>query len=472
MTSALTQRSNQTEQALRQLNRVLPDGAIVTDREILEAYGGDESEADPVTPEALIRVQRPEDAVAIMEAANRHRVPVTPRGAGTGRTGGAVPVDKGIVLTFEQCAGIKDISRDDLVAVVEPGLILAQLHEAVEAEGLFYPPDPNSLASCTLGGNAAENAAGPRTLRYGPTRDYVLGMEVVTATGQRLRVGKQTHKGVTGYDLTSLLVGSEGTLALTTELTLKLIPKPEAIVTLMVFLPDLTTTGQAVGAALGQGFLPRCIEMMDDVTLDLLRPTTGLVIPSQAQTMLIVELDGDSRMLEDHLERYGNVMDGAGATEILVARHGGEREKLWAARRELSYAMRRSARFKLAEDVVVPRSRIPDLLGICRTISETEQVHMPSYGHAGDGNIHVNFLWSDEQEKPQVNRAVERLFRAVVDLGGTLSGEHGIGLLKAPYLSLELSDEQIALQKQLKNLFDPHSVLNPGKIFPRGHRAC
>ncbi|MDD9947347.1 MAG: FAD-binding protein [Myxococcales bacterium] len=458
------------ERALKEMNKDLRSDAIVTDPEVLEGFARDESEVRPHRPDAVVRVRTGAEVAAVMRAASAHRVPVTPRGGGTGRTGGAVPLAGGIVLAFEQANRIKGIEADDLTAVVEPGVVLSDLHAAVEAEGLFYPPDPNSLATCTLGGNVAENAAGPRTLRYGTTRDYVLGMQVVTADGTTLQLGKQTIKGVTGYDLASLVVGSEGTLAVTTELTVKLLPKPQAIVTLLIMLPDMPSAGRAVGVALSRGFLPRCVEMLDGVTLDIVRPKASVSIPDGCRAMLILELDGDVQALDDQLERCGNAMIEAGAIDVLVARHGGERERLWAARRELSHALRAQAAHKLAEDVVVPRSKIPELLDGCRRLSEQYRIVMPSYGHAGDGNIHVNFLWNQDEQKPAVDAAIEALFRQVIELGGTLSGEHGIGVLKAPYLALEQAPELILLQERIKDLFDPKGILNPGKIFP-GHLA-
>jgi glycolate oxidase len=301
-------------------------------------------------------------------------------------------------------------------------------------------------------------------------------MEVVTADGTILKLGKRTSKGVTGYDLTSLIVGSEGTLAIVTEATLKLLPKPEAIVTVLVFLPDLVTAGRAVGATFAQGVMPRCVEMLDHLTLDLIRASSPVAIPPAARAMLLIELDGPTVALEPQLERMGDALDAAGALSVLVARHGGEREKLWAARRELSHALRRTARFKLAEDVVVPRSKIPQLIEICQVIAERESISMPSYGHAGDGNIHVNLLWNDPEQQAAVDRAIFSLFEAVVGLGGTLSGEHGIGVLKAPYLHLEQSAEVIAWQRKIKDTFDPRGILNPGKIFTddggRSHGAC
>ena len=464
------------DSALIQLERSLGNGRVITDPDVLASYASDESEVPPHPPQAAIRVQSEAEVAAAMRVCSEHGVPVTPRAGGTGRTGGAVPLAGGVVLAFEHMRAIKGIEEDDLIAVVEPGVITGDLHAAVEERGLFFPPDPNSLTGCTLGGNVAENAAGPRALRYGATRDYVLGMRVVTADGTQLSVGKRTPKGVTGYDLTSLLVGSEGTLAITTEITLKLIPKPEAIGTLLSFLPSLDAAGRAVSGVLRRGLLPRCLELLDEATLDIVRSSSQLPIPNGARAMLLVELDGDEAALDSQLERAGTALDDAGASEVLMARHSGEREQLWAARRELSRALRSRAAFKLAEDVVVPRSKIPLLIEASQAISEQYGVQMPSYGHAGDGNLHVNFLWNDPEHAPRVHAAIRALFERVVALGGTLSGEHGIGVLKAEYLPLEQSAELIALQERIKALWDPKQILNPGKIFPgqarRFHGAC
>ncbi len=462
--------------ALIALERALGSGRVITDPDVLASYAVDESEVPPHPPEAAVRVKEAREVADVMRICSEHAVPVTPRAGGTGRTGGAVPLAGGVVLAFEQMTRIKGIEEEDLIAVVEPGVVLGELHRAVEALGLFYPPDPNSLASCTLGGNVAENAGGPRALRYGCTRDYVLGLRVVTADGTELSVGKRTVKGVTGYDLTSLLVGSEGTLAITTEITLKLLPKPESVVTMMVLLPDLVSAGRAVTGVLRRGILPRCMELLDEATLAIVRPETSLPISEAARALLLIELDGEAGALETQLERAGNAVMEAGASDVLVARHGGERDKLWAARRELSRALRKRARYKLAEDVVVPRSRIAALIETCQGISQRSKIAMPSYGHAGDGNIHVNFLWNDPSEEPVVHAAIEEMFKAVIALGGTLTGEHGIGVLKAPFLPLEQAPELIALQERVKTLFDPKNILNPGKIFPshvaKFHGAC
>jgi glycolate oxidase len=460
--------------ALIEIDRALHSDQVLTDPDICASYGQDESETPERTPDAVVRVRRSQDVVAVMKACSRHGVFVTPRAGGTGRTGGAVPVRGGIVLAFEGMNQREEIHREDLVTVVEPGLVLGALHAAVEAEGLFYGPDPNSLASCALGGNLAENAGGPRAFKYGVTRDWALGLEVVTADGTPLSLGKRTVKGVTGYDLAALMGGSEGTLAVITKATLKLLPKPDAVVTLLALLPDVHAAGRAVNALLALGIMPRCLELMDGHTLGLVRPAVALTIPEAAQAALLVELDGSAAQCELGLERAGNAALEAGALEVLVARHGSEREKLWAARRELSRVLRATARFKLAEDVVVPKSQIPALLEFVSETSREHKIAMPTYGHAGDGNLHVNFLWNDASEEPRVHAAIEATFRRVVELRGTISGEHGIGVLKMPYLALEQSGDLIAWQKRVKATFDPQGILNPGKIFgdDQPHRAC
>jgi glycolate oxidase len=459
--------------ALTEMARSLPGDAIVRDRDVLEGYAKDESEAVPCVPEAVVRVSSAREVSVVLMAANAHGVPVTPRAGGTGRVGGAVPSEGGIVIVMERLTSLLGIEAEDMVAVVEPGLVTGKLHDAVEAEGLFYPPDPNSLASCCIGGNVSANAGGPRAFKYGVTRDYVRGMQVVLATGEILSLGRRTKKGVTGYDLTALMVGSEGTLGVITEITLGLVPLPESIATLLVLLPDESAVGAAVTRILRERMVPRCIELLDRVALELVRPAAGIALPDGARAMLLIELDGEARTLALDVERIGNALLDEGALEVLVAEKAGERERLWSARRELSRTLRTKARQKLSEDIVVPRTRIADLLAHTRRLSETHGIVMPTYGHAGDGNLHVNFLWNDDSERPAVDRAIESLFVETIRLGGTLSGEHGIGLAKAPYLHLEQSEALIDVQRAIKRTLDPRGILNPGKIFaPRGHTAC
>jgi len=460
------------ERACILLEQALGPSKVIAAGDARDAFGRDESEAEGVTPDAVVLAETPDDILAALRVARETGVPITPRAAGTGRTGGAVPVAGGIVLSTLGMKSIKDIDRRDGVAVVEPGVVLSDLHRAVEAEGWFYPPDPNSLGNCCLGGNVAENAGGPRAFKYGVTRDWVLGVDAFLIGGQRFFAGRRTTKGVTGYDVTALLVGSEGTLAVFGDVTLQLMPKPPDVMTLLVLFTDVRKAGEAVSAAIGLGLVPRCIELLDGLTLDAMR-RAGNAIDARAGAMLLVEVDGDTQTCEREAERFGNACDAAGALEVLVAQDAAQRERLWAARRDMSHAVRKLAKKKLSEDVVVPRSRIVALLEHVAVLSEQERVKTLTYGHAGDGNLHVNFLWDDDAEIPAVERAIEGLFREVIRLGGTLSGEHGIGVLKAPYLPLEQSPELITVQRDLKRVFDPGELLNPGKIFPSGaHRAC
>jgi glycolate oxidase len=434
-------------------------------------YGTDDSDVGGRVPDAVVVAESAADVAATLSIADACDVPVTPRAGGTGRTGGAVPLAGGIVLATHALARIKEIDRANLVAVVEPGVITGELHAAVEQEGLFYAPDPNSLDCCRIGGNLAENAGGPRAFRYGVTRDWVLGLEACLVGGRTVRTGKRTVKGVTGYDVTALLVGSEGTLAVFTEATLRLVPKPPSVATELALFSNVRDAANAVGSVIAAGIVPRCMEMLDSATLDAVRGA-GVAIDARAGAMLLVEVDGESS--ETLLYRAGEALSACpGCLEVLVAHDGVQRDRLWAARRMLSKATRKLARHKLSEDVVVPRTRMADLLARADDIGRATAVRHLAYGHAGDGNLHVNFLWDDDSERPEVDRAIGLLMRATVDLGGTLSGEHGIGVSKAPYLALEQSPELIGLQRDIKRAFDPKELLNPGKIFPAGgHREC
>jgi glycolate oxidase len=454
------------DKARRLLECALGPSKVITSADGCAAYGGDESDQQAVAPDAVVLASSPEDIEKAVRAASEAEVPVVPRAAGSGKSGGAVPVAGGIVIATIGMNAIKEISRDEQVAVVEPGVILADLHAAVEAEGLFYPPDPNSLKVCALGGNIAENAGGPRAFKYGVTREYVLGLEVILIDGTRLRTGRRTVKGVTGYDVTALLVGSEGTLAITTEATLRLIAKPPAVITLLGLFPDVHACGRAVSALVAAGVVPRCLELLDRSTLDAVR-ARGVGVDARAGAMLIIELDGEPADCDIQTERVGSVCSDAGALEVLVAQDQAQRDRLWEARRQLSPATRAMARFKISEDVVVPRNKLPALLDEIDAISAATGVRMLSYGHAGDGNLHVNLLWNEPELLPQVEVAMSRLFHAVIAMRGTLSGEHGIGTSKAEFLSLEQSPELIALERRLKAVFDPKGLLNPHKIFPR-----
>jgi glycolate oxidase len=454
-----------------ELERRLGPSKVLTSADECEPYASDDSDVVGPGPEAVVLAAGADDVAATLAVADLCGVPVTPRAGGTGRTGGAVPVAGGIVLATHSLARIKDIDRANLVVVVEPGVVTGDLHAAVEREGLFYAPDPNSLESCCIGGNIAENAGGPRVFKYGATRDWVLGLEAYLVGGTAVRAGKRTVKGVTGYDVTSLLVGSEGTLAVFTEATLRLVPKPPSVDTALALFSDVRGAASAVGAIVAAGVVPRCLEMLDAATLDAVR-SAGVEVDARAGAMLLLEVDGEGS--QTTMLRAGEIATGCtGCLDVVVAQDAHQRERLWTARRSLSRATRKLARHKLSEDVVVPRTRIVDLLARADDIGQRTGVRHLAYGHAGDGNLHVNFLWNEDDERPAVDRAISQLMRATVELGGTLSGEHGIGVSKAEYLPLEQSAELIALQRDIKRAFDPRGLLNPGKIFPSGsHRAC
>jgi glycolate oxidase len=461
------------DRAKRELVAALGPSKVIDDAAGCERYARDESEAIGRVPDVVVLAERAEDVAAALTVADRCDVPLTPRAGGTGRTGGAVPVAGGILLATNALSQVKDIDRRDRLAVVQPGVITGEFHAMVEKEGLFYPPDPNSLASCMIGGNLAENAGGPRAFKYGVTRDYVLGLEASLLGGRVLRTGRRTVKGVTGYDVTGLLVGSEGTLAVFTEATLRLVSKPPHVATALALFSDLHECAKTVSAIVEAGLVPRCLELLDDATLAAVRGA-GVAIDVRAKAMLLIELDGEEVEADRALERMGELLAGrSGILDVVVAQDAAQRARLWEARRALSPATRRLAKHKLSEDVVVPRSKVVDLLVEVDEIGHRTGVRHLTYGHAGDGNLHVNFLWNDDAEREAVDAALLALMHATVRLGGTLSGEHGIGVAKAAYLTIEQSPELISLQRDLKRVFDPKDLLNPGKIFPaRGHGVC
>ena len=460
------------EQVKIALDRALGGSKVLVGESACSAYTNDESLLEGRTPDVVVLAANARDIQTTLELAQKYEVPVTPRAAGSGRTGGAMCIAGGIVLATHALAQIKEIDRENLLAVVEPGVVTGAFHAACEAEGLFFPPDPNSADMCMIGGNVAENAGGPRAFKYGVTREYVLGLEVVLMGGQTLRTGKRTVKGVTGYDVTALLVGSEGTLGVFTEATLRLIPNPPAVATVLALFDDVHAAAAAVSRIIAAKLVPRCLELLDRATLDAVRKE--LPIDPRAGAMLLIEVDGEGNGLDAQLERLGDVVTGApGVVDVVAAQDAAQRARLWTARKALSLVTRKMAKHKIAEDVVVPRSLVPELLLRVDQIGKTTRVRHLTYGHAGDGNLHVNFLWDDDAELPRVEAATLALMRETIALGGTLSGEHGIGVTKAAFLPLEQSEGLIELQRGIKRVFDPKDLLNPGKIFPTvGHRAC
>jgi glycolate oxidase len=339
--------------------------------------------------------------------------------------------------------------------------------KAAEELGLFYPPDPNSWEMCSLGGNIAENAGGPRALKYGVTRDYVLAMEWVLPTGEALRVGKKTIKGVAGYDLCGLFVGSEGTLGVATEITLQLIPRPRKVMTALVTFNDVIQAANAVSAVLASGILPRCLELLDDVAIRAI-DGKGFRFPNGTGAAVIIEVDGnhDEGLLLE-LQSASEIAAAHGAIETLIAQDDAQREKLWAARRVVSTALRAMKPFKISEDIAVPRSKIPEAIARFKALGAELGLVVATYGHAGDGNLHANILYDGKHERPKVDAALEKMMKITVELGGTITGEHGVGYAKRKYLALEQAPELIDFQRRLKAFIDPSGLLNPQKIFPR-----
>jgi len=438
--------------------------ALVVDPAECLAYGYDNSRRQ-AQPDAVVFPTTHEQVVALVRVCRTTRTPLIARGRGTNTTGATVPVDGGVVVSFERMNGIVKIDADNRLAVVEPGVLNGDLQTALAAHGFFWPPDPTSSPYCTIGGNLACNAAGPRAVKYGSCRENTLALRGVTGAGEEFRCGVNTTKGAVGYDLTRLLIGAEGTLAIITEATLKLTPKPAAKATLSASYAGVGAAAAAVARIMAQPVVPCALEFMDDEALRLARAHAGEAIPV-AGALLIVEADGDPADLPRAVEALGAAARGAGLIEMRSAVDAHEAETLWTARRALSPALRTISPDKINEDVVVPVSRLPELIAALRGIAKKYAIPIVNFGHAGNGNIHVNLLPRDAQEHARAESALPEVFRCVIDLGGTLSGEHGIGLAKRDFLRDALDPTALNLMRAIKAQFDPDGILNPGKLLP------
>lgn len=418
-------------------------------------------------PDVVVYAENTDQISKVVKLANEYRVPVVPRGAGSGFTGGVLPVHGGIVLVLTRMDEILKIDTDNLLAIVQPGVVTADLQREVEKLGLFYPPDPASKEFSTLGGNIAECAGGPRCVKYGVTKDFVLGLEVVTPLGDIIRTGGQTLKNVVGYDLTKLIVGSEGTLGIVTEITLKLVPKPEAKKTMLVQLETIEGAARAVSAIIRSKIVPTTLEFLDAATIDCIRDISPIPLPPVCNALLIIEVDGDPQLIEKQAKTILEVVDELGVVDVTVAATPEESEEIWRVRSQVSPSLRKINPNKFNEDIVVPRAQVPDMIRALEGLAEEYRVPIVNFGHAGDGNIHVNVMVDLREEgmERKVHEVMEKIFAAAVSLNGSLSGEHGIGTSKAPYLGMELSPETIACMRAVKKAFDPNNILNPGKIF-------
>jgi glycolate oxidase len=449
-----------------EISRIVGQENTLTAPEELYCYGYDASKLKAL-PDLVVFPGSAEEVAGLLKLANRHRFPVFPRGAGSGMVGAAVPWNGGMVMALTRLNRILEIDPDNLLAVSEPGVITGEFQKAVLRHGLFYPPDPASLQFCTLGGNVAMCAGGPRAIKYGVTRDYILGLEAVLPTGSIITTGTRTVKGVVGYDLTRLLVGSEGTLGVFTKIVLRLVPAPEGVRTLMAVFPSLETAAKAVSAIIKERIIPSTLEFMDQATIRVVENYLKIGLPVESEAILLIEVDGRDCLLDGDVKRIGEICGQCGASEVEIAHTDAERERLWRARRSISPALGQIKPGKINEDVTVPRTEIPVLIRAIQRLAEEYDLTIVCFGHAGDGNIHTNIMLDrdNEDELRRSEEAVEKLFRIVLELGGTLSGEHGIGITKSPFLQWEIGPSGYEAMWRIKAALDPLNILNPGKMF-------
>jgi glycolate oxidase len=453
-------------EAISKLKRLLPAGEIRFDHDTRAQHSGDKWFASQL-PDVVALPRTVKSVATLLRFANQHRIPVTPRGAGFGYVGGAVPMHGGIALSLMRMNRIKEINPLDFVAVVQPGVLTQQLQEAVEKRGLFYPPDPASRADCSIGGNIATNAGGPRCLKYGVTRDYVLGLEVVTADGSIARVGGRTHKNKTGFDFSRLFTGSEGILGVVTEATLKLLPLPPYRACLAVGFDSMRGAVGTIRAILGAGFLPCALEVADAFTLAAARERTHSERLSGCRAHLIVELDGQEFSVRNEIKLLQKIVRKQRPLFIETGFGNRQCEAIWKLRREFSYALRDTGLTKLNQDIVVPRGRLEDLFRFAGKLQKKHKLKMACFGHAGDGNIHCNVMidMTQPNARERSNAALDDLFRQVLAWDGVITGEHGIGLAKLPWWPLAASAEVRELHRKVKHALDPQGILNPGKFL-------
>ncbi len=449
------------------LTNLLTPQNIYSDKAHLLAYSYDATR-EHFEPDAVVFPRDENDVSEILKYCNEHKIIIVPRGAGSGFTGGALPSSGGIVLAFEKHMNkLLEIDMQNMVAVVQPGLINMDLQRAVEAVGLFYPPDPASQEYSTIGGNVSENAGGMRAAKYGITKDYVMAMRAVLPNGDVIKAGKKTIKDVAGYNISGILIASEGTLAVTTEVTLKLIPKPKLTKTAMGIFESVSQAMEAVYKTMASGVTPVAMEFLDNLTIRAVEQTFNKGLPVDAGAILVTDVDGN---LEDDLNfqmaQIEKVFRENGCSTFQIAKDKDEAADLWFARRNASPALSIYGSKKLNEDVTVPRAALPELLEKFNAIADKYNINIPCFGHTGDGNVHTNVMvdGSDPEQVKIAYQAIEEVFQATVDLGGTLSGEHGIGLAKAPYMHMAFSDEEMLLFKSIKKAFDPNNILNPAKM--------
>ena len=450
----------------QKLVELLEADAVSNEPELLASHSGDKWFATH-EPEIVVFARSTSDVSKLLQFASREKIPVTARGAGFGYVGGCVPVRGGIALSLMRMNRIKQISFGDAIAIIEPGVITADLKAAARAQNLFYPPDPASMKDCTIGGNIATNAGGPRCLKYGVTRNYVIGLEVVLANGEVLRTGGRIHKNKTGFDLIGLFVGSEGMLGIVTEITVRLLPLPPARATLSAAFATTAQAAEAVQAIFAAGFMPSSLELADHFTLEAARRDIGKMIVPSGSAHLLVDLDGQEKSVRSEAAAIRELLQQKKPNSLEMATGEADCEKLWALRREFSNSLRATGLTKLNEDVVVPRSCLVDLMEFAGTLQTKHGFPIACFGHAGDGNIHVNIMakdYTDPKMREKVDRALDDLFAQVLAWGGVITGEHGIGLAKKRWWPEATTKIVRDLHHKLKHALDPHGILNPGKF--------
>ncbi|RJP73133.1 MAG: FAD-binding protein [Candidatus Zixiibacteriota bacterium] len=452
--------------SLKSFQRILGQHKVLVSEEDLLSYSYDTT-AERVIPQMVVLVESTEDVQAVVDFALDEGLIITPRGAGTGMSGGSVPLKRGIVISTERMAFIYQVDPEARTMLVGSGITTVAVQNEAAKHGLFYPPDPSSYKASTIGGNVAENAGGLRCVKYGTTKHYVLGLEFVNAHAEVLRTGA-LDEGESPFDLTPLLVGSEGTLGVITTILLRLIEAPAARGTLRLLFPSLEEAAGASAEIMAAGVVPSVAEIMDKAVLEAVTAFTGTRLPAEAQALLLIEVDGPAEAVEAGMAQVEHICRTRRALEIQSTRNPVEAEQLWTLRRSVSPSLARLARGKLNEDVSVPRSQLPDLIAAAQRISRRYGLLIPCFGHVGDGNIHVNVMFNpdDTLERKRALQAVEEIYKETVALGGSISGEHGIGYVKRDYLRLQMSQSEIDTLRRIKQAFDPDGIFNPGKIIP------
>jgi glycolate oxidase len=457
---------------INELVTLLGKENVLTEKEDKINYSYDATADMPSRePDVIVTPSRKEEIVALVKLAAKHKVPIVTRGSGTNLSGGTIPIDGGIVLSMLKFDKIIEVDPANLTATVEPGLVIQRLNEAVAAHGLIYPPDPGTVTTATMGGSVSECSGGLRGLKYGVTKDYVMGLEIVMTDGEVIRTGGKTVKNVSGYDLTKLFTGAEGTLGIITEIIVKLIPAPKYRRSMLAVFDDLDKAGKTIADIISHKVIPATLEIMDNVTIRTVENYSKIGLPVEAEAVLVIEVDGSiEEVVVKEFETVKSICSGNGATSMKLAESDSDRDAIFAARRAALPALAQVKPTTVLEDATVPRSRIPEMLKALREIAVKYNLQIGTFGHAGDGNLHPTILTdeSNKEEMERVHQAVDEIFKVAISLGGTLSGEHGIGMAKSKYMELQFGPAGVNVMKKIKDALDPDNILNPGKMFWRG----